>query len=226
MKTLGQRLVDNPAFESRCIRSCFVGLLLTGILMAGCGGGAATTPGMSGTASSAASSASSASQSASTASSALSAASILYTGSYPYESGAVRIHLKADPRLNLFDATPHTLFICVYHLRDPNGFNQLLDETDGIGKLLECARFDPSVMGTRKIVVQPGGEVSEAVDRPEGAKYVALAAGYSRLRKEDSVRLYPVPIIEVRSGLFSKTARPGPLAIDLFLGPEAIQGGR
>jgi predicted component of type VI protein secretion system len=181
---------------------------------------------MSGTASSAASSASSASQSASTASAALSAAAISYTGAYPYEKGAVQIHLKADPRLNLFDATPHTLFICVYHLRDPNGFNQLLDEADGISKLLECARFDPSVTGMRKIVVQPGGEVSEAVDRPEGAKYVALAAGYSRLLKEDSVRLYPVPIIEVRSGLFSKTARPGPLAIDLFLGPEAIQGGR
>lgn len=196
-----------------------LGLLLAGILLAGCGGGAATTPGMSGTASSA-------SKSASTASSALSAASISYTGSYPYEREAVRIHLKADPRLNLFDATAHTLFICVYHLRDPNGFNQLLDETDGIGKLLECARFDPSVMGTRKIVVQPGGEVNETVDRPEGAKYVALVAGYSRLRKEDSVRLYPVPIIEKRIGWSVRsTAMPGPLAIDLFLGPDAIEGG-
>ncbi len=195
------------------------GLLLAGILLAGCGGGAATTPGMSGTASSA-------SKSASTASSALSAASISYTGSYPYEREAVRIHLKADPRLNLFDATAHTLFICVYHLRDPNGFNQLLDETDGISKLLECARFDPSVMGTRKIVVQPGGEVNETVDRPEGAKYVALVAGYSRLRKEDSVRLYPVPIIEKRIGWSVRsTAMPGPLAIDLFLGPDAIEGG-
>lgn len=196
-----------------------LGLLLAGILLAGCGGGAATTPGMSGTASSA-------SKGASTASSALSAASISYTGSYPYETGAVRIHLKADPRLNLFDATAHTLFICVYHLRDPNGFNQLLDETDGIGKLLECARFDPSVMGTRKIVVQPGGEVNETVDRPEGAKYVALVAGYSKLRKEDSVRLYPVPIIEKRIGWSVRsTAMPGPLAIDLFLGPDAIEGG-
>ncbi|MDA8122619.1 MAG: type VI secretion lipoprotein TssJ [Deltaproteobacteria bacterium] len=196
-----------------------LGLLLAGIILAGCGGGAATTPGMSGTASSA-------SKSASTASSALSAASISYTGSYPYEREAVRIHLKADPRLNLFDATAHTLFICVYHLRDPNGFNQLLDETDGISKLLECARFDPSVMGTRKIVVQPGGEVNETVDRPEGAKYVALVAGYSRLRKEDSVRLYPVPIIEKRIGWSVRsTAMPGPLAIDLFLGPDAIEGG-
>ena len=188
-----------------------LGLLLAGILLAGCGGGAATTPGK-----------------ASSASSALSAASISYTGSYPYEREAVRIHLKADPRLNLFDATAHTLFICVYHLRDPNGFNQLLDETDGIGKLLECARFDPSVMGTRKIVVQPGGEVNETVDRPEGAKYVALVAGYSRLRKEDSVRLYPVPIIEKRIGWSVRsTAMPGPLAIDLFLGPDAIgDGGR
>jgi len=188
-------------------------LLLGGTLLAGCGGGAASTPGMSGTASSAASPAPAGSP-----------AAISYTGAYPFERGAVRIRLKADPRLNLFDATPHTLFLCVYHLRDPNGFNQVLDEADGISKLLECSRFDPAVTNTKKIFLQPGGEFTEAQDRPEGAKYVGLVAGYSTLRKEDCVRLYPVPIVEERIGWsIRKTAMPGKLSIDLYLGPESIQ---
>ena len=155
------------------------------------------------------------------------AAAVQYAGPYPYEEGAIRVHLKADPRLNLFEATPHTLFLCLYHLRDPNGFNQLLNETDGVGKLLDCSRFDPSVTNTRRIVVQPGGEVTETLDRPEGAKYVGLVAGYSNLRKEDSVRLYPVPIVEERIGWsIRKTAMPGKLDIDLFLGPDSIRDVR
>lgn len=188
-------------------------LLLGGILLAGCGGGAASTPGMSGTAYSA----------VSTARGDFPAA-ISYTGAYPFERGAIRIHLKADPRLNLFDATPHTLFLCVYHLRDPNGFNQVLDEADGIGKLLECSRFDPAVTNTKKIHLQPGVEFTEAQDRPEGAKYVGIVAGYSTLRKEDCIRLYQVPIVEERIGWsIRKTAMPGKLSIDLYLGPDSIQ---
>jgi type VI secretion system VasD/TssJ family lipoprotein len=181
-------------------------LLLAGILLAGCGG-AATTPGMSGTGSS--------------------TAALSYTGAYPYEKDAVRLRLKADPHLNLFDGTPHTLFLCVYDLRDPNGFNQLLDEPDGMGKLLECSRFDPAVANTRKIVVQPGGEIDRMLARSEGAKYVGLVAGYSTLKKEDCVRLYPVPIIEERIGWsIRKTAMPGKLLIDLYLGPDSLQAGR
>jgi type VI secretion system VasD/TssJ family lipoprotein len=177
-----------------------IALLLAGVLAAGCGGGKASTPGMSGTA----------------------AAS--YAGPYPYERGAVRIHLKADPRLNLFDATPHALLLCVYYLRDPNGFNQMLDEPEGMSKLLECSRFDPSVTNTKKISIQPRGEVAELLDRPEGAKYVGLVAGYANLRKENSVRLYAVPIIEERTGWsIRKKGRPGKLEVDLYLGPESIQ---
>ncbi len=193
-------------------------LWLGALLLAGCGGAAATA-GKTGAAGAAGR------PPASTLSAPLSEAARSYNGPYPYEQGAVRIHLKADRRLNLFDASPHTLFLCVYHLRDPNGFTQVLDETDGIAKLLECSRFDPSVTNTRRIVVQPGAEVTEALDRPEGARYVGIVAGYSKMRKEDSVRLYPVPIVEERIGWsVRKTAQPGPLAIDLFLGPESIQG--
>ena len=44
---------------------------------------------------------------------------------FGYEKGAVLLNLKADPQLNLYQGSPHTLSLCIYQLRDPNGFNQL-----------------------------------------------------------------------------------------------------
>ena len=51
---------------------------------------------------------------------------------WSYEKNAINLHIKADPRLNLFNKAPHTLLLCIYHLRDPNSFNQLQDERDGL----------------------------------------------------------------------------------------------
>ena len=139
-----------------------------------------------------------------------------------YEKEAIRLHLKSDPQLNLYQRSPHTLVLCVYHLRDPNAFNQLLEEKEGLWKLLECGRFDPSVTFSKRVVIQPGQELTELLDRPEGGKYVGLAAGYYLLQKERVVRLFPIPVISEKKGstIFLK---PGRLNIDLYMGPQEIQ---
>ena len=59
-----------------------------------------------------------------------------------YEKDAVRFHLKADSQLNLHEGMPHTLHVCVYQLRDPHAFVQLIEDEDGLYRLLECSRFD------------------------------------------------------------------------------------
>lgn len=141
-----------------------------------------------------------------------------------YEREAIRLHLKGDPRLNLYQGSPHTLVLCTYQLRDPNAFNQLIEDKDGFSKLLECSRFDPSVTYSRMLVIQPGQEVTESLDRAEGTKYVSIIAGYY-FPKKDVVRLFQIPVIEETKGLFSrtKTTKPGILYIDLYLGPQEIQ---
>jgi type VI secretion system VasD/TssJ family lipoprotein len=142
-----------------------------------------------------------------------------------YEKDGIRLRLVGDPKLNFFQGSATTLMICVYTLKDPNAFNQMGEEKEGMTKLLECGRFDPSVTGTKRIVIQPGQEVNEAMDRAEGAKYVALVAGYYSLQKEKAVRLIPVPVLlEVKGLIFrDKTHIPAILNIDLYLGPQAIQ---
>ena len=142
-----------------------------------------------------------------------------------YEKDGIRLHLQGDPKLNLFQGDPHTLLVCLYNLRDPNAFNQLVEEREGLPKLLECGRFDPSVASSKRMVVQPGQELNEVMDRAEGAKYVALVAGYYSLQKEKVVRLYPVPILEESKGMVfrTRTSIPAILNLDLYLGPQEIQ---
>ncbi len=140
------------------------------------------------------------------------------TPEWKYQKDAIRLHLTSDPQLNLSGGIPHTLLLCMYELRDPNAFNQVLDERDGLVKLLDCTRFDPSVTYTKKVVVQPRQEVNESLDRGEGARYVGIVAGYSQLDKERVTRFYEIPV-----GVFKA---PKPLDIELYLGPQEIQGPR
>jgi len=138
-----------------------------------------------------------------------------------YEKDAIQLHFVSDPQLNLYQKRAHSLIVCLYHLRDPNGFNQLIDEKDGLPRLLECNRFDPSVTYSRRLVFQPNQEVSELIDRTDGAKYVGIVAGYYSLQKESSARSYQIPITESKKGsaLVQKTAK---LNIDLYLGQQGI----
>jgi type VI secretion system VasD/TssJ family lipoprotein len=140
---------------------------------------------------------------------------------WSYEKDAIQLHFVSDPQLNLYQKRAHSLLVCVYHLRDPNGFNQLIDEKDGIPRLLECNRFDPSVTYSKRVVIQPNQEVTELLDRTDGAKFVGIVAGYYTLQKESSVLAYPIPITEVKKGstLVQKTAK---LNIDLYLGQQDI----
>jgi type VI secretion system VasD/TssJ family lipoprotein len=139
-----------------------------------------------------------------------------------YTKDAIQLHMKSDPQLNLYQGSPHTLLVCLYHLRDPNAFNQLVDEKDGVSKLLECSRFDPSVTHFKRFVMQPDKELTESLDRPEGAKYVGIVAGYYFLQKERVVRFFPIPVIEEKKK-GTITSKPGVLKIDLYLAPQQFQ---
>lgn len=140
---------------------------------------------------------------------------------WSYEKDAISLHFASDPKLNLFQAQAHSLIICLYQLRDPNGFSQLIDEKDGLPKLLDCSRFDPSVTYAKRLVVQPNRNVSELLDRTEGAKFVGIVAGYYTLQKESSTRSYAIPVAEL--GKDSAVQKPAKLGIDLHLGPQGIR---
>lgn len=142
-----------------------------------------------------------------------------------YEKEAVHVHLRADPQLNLYQGNPHTLLVCIYQLRDPNAFNQLSQEENGLYKLLECGSFDSSVANAKRLIVHPGQEMVTDLDRAEGARYVAVVAGYYTVERDGMVRLYDVPWYVETSGFLGQTkvAKPGPLKIELVLGSQQIE---
>ena len=144
---------------------------------------------------------------------------------WSFGKDAIHLYLRSDPRLNIYDGVPHTLLLCIYQMANPNAFNQLREEKDGLPKLLECTRFDPSVASSRRQIMQPAKEIFLSLDRAEGAKYVGIVGGYYQLEKENSVRLFPIPVREefLDEKRQTKTMKPDILNIQLYLGPQLIQ---
>jgi type VI secretion system VasD/TssJ family lipoprotein len=144
---------------------------------------------------------------------------------WTYAKNAIQIHIKADKKLNRDEGKAHTLMVCIYQLKDPNAFNQLSEDSDGIYKLLDCGLFDAGVATAKRIIVSPGRTMTVTLDRAEGARYVAVVAGYYVLQKDRMIRLYPIPTVTESKGLFNRTkvSKPGLFRFELKLGPSQIK---
>ena len=141
-----------------------------------------------------------------------------------YEKDAIHLYLKSDPKLNLNEGMPHTLLVCAYQLKDPNAFNQLLNDDDGLYELLECSGFDSSVVNRERLTVHPGRDLEVTLNRAEGAKYVAIVAGYYSIRKERITKMFEIPVLVKRRGVLylTKYATLGRMDIEIILGPRQI----
>jgi type VI secretion system VasD/TssJ family lipoprotein len=111
----------------------------------------------------------------------------------PWREKSMDLTFKGDPQLNLYQNSSHALYLCVCQLKDPNAFNQLVDEREGMEKILsECNRFDASVAYAKRYVVQPGQTVTDFQDHAEGGRFMGIVAGYYNMKKEHVVRLFPI----------------------------------
>ncbi|QXE92851.1 type VI secretion system lipoprotein TssJ [Geomonas subterranea] len=130
----------------------------------------------------------------------------------------IRLKVRADPELNRYDRNSHALLLCLYQLKEPEGFRQLAQNRDGVPKLLECDRFDTSVVSARLIVVQPGQALSQSCDKGEGARYLGLATGYYSQGRRKVTELLAMP-----SGT---AAKPPQGLLHLDLGAQEITNAR
>jgi len=140
-------------------------------------------------------------------------------------SEEITLELRNDGQLNLVDGMPHTLLLCIYQLRNQNSFNQLSQDLEGLRKLLECNLFDGSVASSKKLIAYPGQNQTFILDRAEGAKYVAIVAGYYQLKKERIVRMFDIPTVIEKKGIFKRTLtnKAAPLNLVIHLGPKQLQ---
>jgi type VI secretion system VasD/TssJ family lipoprotein len=139
---------------------------------------------------------------------------------------ALELTFDSDPFLNEYEGGAHPLTVCVYQLTDPTAFRQMSATAPGISKLLECASFDPSVVGVQRVVVQPGRNEVLTLDRDEKARFLAVACGYYDLNLGTATQVFEIPVSSDTSGWLwwkETTYQPGKLSRKIFLGKTGMQ---
>lgn len=142
-----------------------------------------------------------------------------------YAREAIHLNIRADANLNLHEGKPHTLMICIYQLRRKSSFNSLAEEIDGRYKLLECQPFDATVASVKRLIIHPGDSLDLLLDRSEGARHLAIVAGYYLLQKKRIIRLIDFPVITENHGFMGNqaTTRVGRLNLSIIFGDQQIQ---
>jgi len=136
----------------------------------------------------------------------------------PYIKGGINFHLRGDGQLNTYQQVPHALIVCAYQLKDASAFNQTLEEKEGLSKLLECRRFDQSVSYAKRLIVQPGQDIYEAMEKIDGATLLGVVAGYYNFDRKKAAKVLMLPMSGMP--LFRK---PGGMDVALFMTDQEIR---
>ena len=75
----------------------------------------------------------------------------------------------------------------------------------GIDTLLDGDLQKADALSSRVYHIQPGSTLDVAADRMEGARYLAVVAGYAHLRPELCSSVLPFPVHEETKGLLFRT---------------------
>ncbi len=111
-----------------------------------------------------------------------------------YRERGLVVDIKATADVNWFYKQPHTIALVFYQLSEPNIFNQMLEDPEGVSVLLEGQSFDASVKSRRKLVIQPGESRVLTMDRAADVRYVGVVAGFYNRREGNFSRLYPAKL--------------------------------
>lgn len=142
------------------------------------------------------------------------------------EKEAIKIQIKADADLNWHGGSAHSLQLCVYQLKDRKVFEDLAKYEEGLRKLLRyrCELFDPTVVKSESLFIDPGDYLLLTLDRFEDAQYVAIAAGYEGFSTNRATRIMKIPVITEKTGFIKRKEikKPGHLNAEIILGKEQI----
>lgn len=145
---------------------------------------------------------------------------------WKFEKEAIRLHIKADHKLNLYNRKAHTLYVCFYQLSELNSFNQFTQDSHGIRKLLECKLFDDSVAAVNSKIIHAGDNLTIKLDRAERAQYLAIVTGYfSQLDDARMVRRHKIQVYKKRVRYLKSEYQCMPciMELELSLGPNQIE---
>ncbi|WP_108650188.1 type VI secretion system lipoprotein TssJ [Dongshaea marina] len=148
---------------------------------------------------------------------------------WDWQPDAAKLTITSSKQLNLYDAQPHTLMLCIYQLSDIAAFNELTKSRKGLKTLLKCSSFSNSVTHSRRLFIQPSQSLQQTFARYKGSRFVTIVAGYSHLNSKNVIVSYEFPILHSTKGsLFWKKDQylPGKLDMHLKLSEKDIQKAR
>jgi type VI secretion system VasD/TssJ family lipoprotein len=137
----------------------------------------------------------------------------------------IQIQYTSAPNLNFYENRPHTILLVVYQLSGLNAYQSFFKTPDGLGRLLQADRFDPSVVGVDQFFVEPNEKKTLVLDRVENAQFVAVIAGYYDLQPGQINRTFEIPVITDKKGVYgfrTTVSSVGQLNITLFMGPNSL----
>lgn len=140
------------------------------------------------------------------------------------EKNGLRYRLEAAPDLNLAEGRPLGLTVRVYQLSDGTAFSNLAATAAGLDALLSGGAEVAGSVSDRVFQLQPGTSLTVTADRQEGARYLAVAAGYAHMRPNLCTALLPFPVHQGQEGLIRrhKVYTAGGLEAAISLGPESV----
>jgi predicted component of type VI protein secretion system len=137
----------------------------------------------------------------------------------------IQIQYASAPNLNFYEDRAHTLVLVVLQLTSQSAYQALAKTPDGLVRLLQADRFDPSVAGAELFIVEPNERKTLYLDRLENVQHIAVVAGYYDLQPGLVNRSFDLPVITEKKGIYgfrSTVSGVGQLNIVLFLGPQSL----
>jgi len=137
----------------------------------------------------------------------------------------IQIQYTSSPKLNYYEDKAHTILLVVYQLNGLNAYNIFTKTPDGMNRLLQADRFDPTVVGVDQFFVEPNESKTLVLDRAENTQYVAIVTGYYDLQPGQVNRMFEIPVITDKKGIYgfrTPVSTVGQLNIKLFMGPSSI----
>ncbi|MDD6088906.1 MAG: type VI secretion system lipoprotein TssJ [Desulfovibrionaceae bacterium] len=110
---------------------------------------------------------------------------------------AITLKIIAKPDLNSVRDVSHALEICVMQAKNREAFFPAAADPQGITELLQCKADGQNIVSAKRIHVQPGQQMTVHLDRMEGARFLAAAAGFNDLIPEDCFSVVSIPLHEI-----------------------------
>ncbi len=121
-----------------------------------------------------------------------------------YEVRAINMAIRAASDVNSVSGRPHSIAVGIFQMSDPTTFNSLaVDQPgpEGALELLKKGKVDDSIVNFQLISMRPGEQKQISISRAQTAKYIGVIAGYFKLNPKTDVKIFKIPIREIRRGI-------------------------